>query len=347
MLLSRDYTFLRTAILTEDVIGKLRRRYWRLVNKGESSTLGNIKEINLRFFKEIPGKEDLATEWVLSSVEKGDGSYKNLPSFIEAATFFFTHYKEQLFKNIVNEYNEESGLTFNPKNILDFNLSALNDIKELYENEIAAKTINILPSNLPEGSQLIYDDGNYQIVEAIKADAVCALGIGTKWCTKEENHARLYLTNGPLFIFYRGKKKWLQMAMGKSSEGAGSIAVNDIKNKEFIIDDELRNVLIKSGFMDTILNKIIKSWDKESEFLRWVGTSPNPYIRQRCAENPVLAILYAKLVIKGRFPEAEPLLIGSREEYDYMMVLKALDQNMYREYGEFSDSHFGSGGRIK
>src|SRR6516162_1617662 len=229
MFLSRDYTFLRTAILTEDVIGKLRRRYWRLVNKGESSTLGNIKEINLRFFKEIPGKEDLATEWVLSSVEKGDGSYKNLPSFIEAATFFFTHYKEQLFKNIVNEYNEESGLTFNPKNILDFNLSALNDIKELYENEIAAKTINILPSNLPEGSQLIYDDGNYQIVEAIKADAVCALGIGTKWCTKEENHARLYLTNGPLFIFYRGKKKWLQMAMGKSSEGAGSIAVNDIK----------------------------------------------------------------------------------------------------------------------
>lgn len=304
MLLSHDCTFLRTAVLTEDVIDKLLQRY-----KKTSYTPDEIKKINLRISKELPGKEDLVTEWFLSHVEKGFGV--DLDEYIKYARFFFSHYKEQLFKDVVREYNEENEVAVNSKNLFDFSFPVLNSIMELYNVEVEAKTLNILPDHLPKGSQLIYDDGKYQIVRVFGRDAACSLGRGTKWCTKEDPSASGYLSNGPLFVLYRDKKKWAQMHLGIEEQGAEAIEINDIKNKPFKINDEMRDALIKSGFMGQILEKIIHSNDRESMFLRFVGTSRNPYVEKECAKNLFLAYLYARFVIKGPFPAGERAIAQS------------------------------------
>jgi hypothetical protein len=357
MLLSRDYTFMRTAVLPENVLEKLRQRHRKFFAPGAPPL--DLKKMNLQISEEMPGKEDLVTEWVLHCLEIGVGSPRNLPFFVEAAKFFFAHFKEQLFKDVVTEYAEENSLTINPKNLLDINLYMLDDIKKIYKEEVEARTVNLLPDVLPEGSRLIYDDGAHQIVEATGIEAACALGQGTKWCTKKEAWASGYLAKGtPLFTFYRGKKKWALMTLGRPHEGAGSIEINDIKNKEMEIDDEMRGVLIKSGFMSKILEKVPISYDKEKEFLRFVGTKPSPYMEKECEENPFLAVLYAKLVIKGpfhageraiaedslramwyvrdvtkrRFLEAEPLIMQSGVSEQYARVLSQVNKKEYLEF---------------
>jgi hypothetical protein len=352
MLISPDYTWLRTAVLTEDVIDRLLQRYDRTYYN-----LNEVKEINLQLSKEFPGKEDLVTEWFLRNAEEG----LELGDYIEVARFFFTHYNEQLFKDVVNEHNEENDTTLNPKNLLDFDFSTLYEVMGFYEEKIKAKTINILPDQLPPGARLIYDDGRYQIVEVFELEAVCALGKGTRWCTKEEQSASRYLSKGSLFILYRGKNKWAQMTLGGEGEGGGSVEINDIKNRPFKINDEMRNVLIESGFMGEILKKITHSYDPDFEFVRLVGDNPSPYIAKECAKHPLLASLYAEFIIggpfpagemaiakdsyeamryvrdatKGRFLMAEPLIIQSGLMEQYADLLKRVNN---RDYLEFSKS---------
>lgn len=298
MLLSHDYTSLRVAVLPEDVLEKLQKQHRKFFVPGAPPL--DLREMNSKISEEIPGKEDLVTEWVLTCLERGVGSPKHLPLFIEEAKFFFEHFKEQLFKNIVAEYAEENSQTINPKNLLAFDLYSLDVIKNMYEEEVKHRAVNILPDVLPEGSRLIFDDGAHQIVEATGLQAACALGQGTKWCTRKEGWASGYLAKGtPLYTLYRDKKRWALMHLGRPHEGAGSVEISNVKNKEMAIDDEVRSVLIKAGFMDRILEKIPHSWDKKKEFLRFVGTSPNSYIAEKCAENPELAVLYETLVGKS------------------------------------------------
>ena len=309
MLLSHDYTFMRVAVLPENVLEKLRQRHHKFFQPGAPPL--DLKGLNLQISEVLPGREDLITEWVLNCLEKGQGSPRDLPLFVEMAKFFFDHSKEQLFKDVVAEYAEENSLEINPKSLLDFTLYNLDDIKSVYNEEIKNRTINLLPESLPEGSRLIYDDGAHQIVEATGLKAACALAQGTKWCTRKEPWAEGYLAKGtPLFTFYRGKKKWALMTLGRETEGAGAIEISDVKNKAMLIDDEMRDVMIKSGFMDTILKKVTHSFDPNKEFKRFVGTSPNPYIEKVCAKDPLLASLYAKFVTKGRVASSNRINLG-------------------------------------
>lgn len=320
MLLSHDYICLRTAVLTEDVINKLLQRYGPV-----SYTPDEIKKINLQIFRELPGKEDLVTEWFLNKhVDK-----RYVGEHIIRAKFFFDHYKEQLFKDVVREYNDEYDFEIDPKNLFDFDISILDEVRALYEEKVEAKTMNILPDPLPEGSQLFYDDGRYQIVRAFGLDAVCFLGKGTKWCTKEEQPASDYLGKGALFVFYRDKKKWALMSLGGDGEEGGPIEINGIKNKPLKVNDEMRNVLIESGFMDKILEKVIRSHDPESEFVRFVGNNPGPYMAKKCAGHPLLATLYAEYVIGGPFSAGEGAI--ARDPYKAMRYVGNITKRRFLE----------------
>jgi len=52
-----------------------------------------------------------------------------------------------------------------------------------------------------EGGNVVYDDGNYFVVNPLNHDASCYYGKGTKWCTAAETdtHFKKYNEDGKLF----------------------------------------------------------------------------------------------------------------------------------------------------
>jgi hypothetical protein len=94
--------------------------------------------------------------------------------------------------------------------------------------------------------------------------------------------------------------------MGVSGGYALDIQFMDLKDYPVkSVDHNLRQALIESGLMDTIMGIIGRSRHSESEFLRFTGGEDDPWIRNRCTGNSKLAYLYAYHVIHGRFPEGE------------------------------------------
>jgi hypothetical protein len=123
----------------------------------------------------------------------------------------------------------------------------------------------------------------------------------------------------------------------------------DRKNEPLNIGDNqpLRQALIGSSVMDQVLHVFADSVD-EYQFIRFSGNQKTPYFTERCtenanlaymyavatrqrfsegesmiAQNPSLSLWYARGVIKGRFTEAEPVMLdpenGVADEYIYFM----------------------------
>jgi hypothetical protein len=69
------------------------------------------------------------------------------------------------------------------------------------------------------------------------------------------------------------------------------------------------------------------SADAAEDMRRWLGSEDNPQIRELILDYPLVALMYALYVIKGRFLEAEPMIAQEPS--------MALDYAMYVIKGRF------------
>lgn len=356
MLISRDYTFMRVAVLTDDVISNILSRYGTLFVWED-----DVKAINKEFKKSFPEKEDLLTEWVIKSISTGSGTTREFQKFEDAALWFFKHNKELKFRKILQNYSgylvemgQEVKGEHNPRNILDFTLNDITNLQRIFnEVEIHPRT-KALTQKIPEGASFFYNDGQIQIIEVTEPKAACALGSGTKWCTSNEETASAYLEDSPLYVFYYDGRKYAQMYLGSKE---GETQFRDIRNRDREVDDRSREAMIRSGLMNRLLGYLSETVE-ESTFKRFLGTETSPYLDEVCSKDPVLAYLYAVVmgrrfpagepaiiqdtmlafwyareVIKGRFLEAEPLIIQSgliQEYYDLISTINKGDAIEFR-----------------
>lgn len=321
MNLSRDHTYLknrRTALLPENIIEKLADKYTfhiqlikRLNDYLTHHHMGVIKQ-----------NADLITEWILKSIRNGSGIWdmfqSDLPEdtqrFLEAAEFYFNTRRTDRFKKSLQDFLiddqyllEEEAFDYPFKNILNFLLHDLETIKSIYEQPKVDPRVNELQTKLPEGAELFYNDGNYQIVKVTSPQAACALGKGTKWCTSNHEIAVNYLYHAPLYIFYLKGKKHAQLFIGHNLSHTQFM---DLRDRAVKLDEPIRTVLYKSGLMEKITEAMEapNQFIVREDFLNWLGTNTHE-IESLIYKFPSLAVYYAIYIKNKRFPAAEPFIM--------------------------------------
>ena len=120
---------------------------------------------------------------------------------------------------------------------------------------------------LPPGAELIIDDGKYQVVKITTPEASSLLCSGTEWCVANKETAKEYLTQGPIYLFYMGGER------------------------KYLVQIE------SDQFMDVYDEPV----DEPFELAKVLEPEIGPI-----SGITNLAYGYARDVIKGRWPEAEP-----------------------------------------
>lgn len=310
MILSHDHTYIkrrREAVLPDRIINRLVDKYL-FFPKAQSvpERFEAVKNLNNHLQFPFGEKADLVTEWMVKTVSQSNARWpEDFQRLQQAAISYFRSIKEPRYKQVARDFladfydNPES---VNIKNILHFSLHTLESINDLYEKPQEDPRVNELQAKLPEGAELFYNDGNYQIVQVTSSQAACVLGKGTKWCTSGEGPAEYYLSQGPLYIIYLKGKKYAQLHIGKETQ------FMDLKDRPLKVDDPLREILIKSGLTEKIF---ANSYDMEprNEFLEWIGFTPAPYKEDLVLKNPWWCFYYAELSLRGRFQRGEPVIL--------------------------------------
>lgn len=312
--LSLDHTYIRgrrLAFLSDEFVDKLAKRFnpYPLLTYDEENA--KVKEMNIVLNDRFGTKGDMITEWILRQMY---GSFFRWPEdqnkVFDTLSFYFNHLPDPKYKQITHEYIKENGSLIKRtyKNLLTWNFHELEDIQELYLQPQEDPRVLQLESKLTEGATVFYKDENYQIVKVTGVQAACDLSRGSKWCTSNANTADYYLEVSPLYIFYSKGKKFAQLHIGESET-----QFMDLRDRPVSLDDKLRMSLLKSGLLLEILTRLNDNYYDEEDpdigttIKTWVGDRDLPIFRSLVLHRTtvVLALLYAKYIIKGRFPEAE------------------------------------------
>jgi hypothetical protein len=79
--------------------------------------------------------------------------------------------------------------------------------------------------------------------------------------------------------------------------------------------------------MGKVLEKVIHSYDPESEFVRFAGKNPGPYMERTCAKHPLLASMYAHFVLGGPFTAGEAAI--AQDSYEAMRYIRDVTKRRF------------------
>jgi len=185
-----------------------------------------------------------------------------------------------------------------------------------------------LESGLPEGAEVVYNDGAVQVVAAKSVDSVCDLARGTKWCTSDEDQAESYISGDrmdpleitPLYVIYLKGKKTAQLFPGYWHQVP---EFQDLRGRDIPIDATWGEILWKTELLQKVFEslerletdlladeELIKEWTKFPK-----GKCEIYMIR---SVKPYMATAYAINVLEERWPQAEPVILtDNRTASDY------------------------------
>jgi len=223
-------------------------------------------------------------EWAAQSLEDGHGRWPEDVSRFKKAWDDYAGNGKVEFRNKMKVLYPNK----NPKNVLQFSLHELERVDEAL-NQKSQRSIK--QEIKEEGAELVYSKNGWKIIKILSGDAATFYSSGTKWCTSSSSTAEEYLESGPLYILIHNKVKIAQYHPGSSQ-------LMDVQDHPYKVDAEIISVLkdagIKLAFSPMSLSERIP--EIEAEYLK-VGDPSDLY-------------LYAREVIKGRWPEAEPIIVG-------------------------------------
>jgi len=229
---------------------------------------------------------------------------------------------------------------------------------DLFTQEPIDPRVNKLESKLPEGSKMIFNDGDTQVVEVTEPEAACHFGKGTKWCTSDESTAKQYLDSAPLYVIFLKGKKYAQLHLSGTST-----QIMDLRDRPIKIDDQVRAILIKTGFFQKPFEKLAEEgkWGLESEndlryafddflpfWTGWVGRKEYTGLEEVLMSSPSLSYAYAHDIVKKRVPELEDIIstnaitsleyarnvLGNRFELGEEMIIHEGYGNKYASFLE-------------
>jgi hypothetical protein len=313
MRLSNQYrvVYRRIAALTDDHILEIYNRYKIPIPDDpavKNQSIKNMREIEKYFRNNVdPSMADLLTEWVVKTYRSRYVPW-DLKKYGDAANFYKSVYapgpdqgtrfkRIQKFQEGIKEHNEEFSKNINPKNILDFSIEDFEEIQGYYQSD---PKVDQLQEGIPEGASLIYNDGTFQIIKATTVESVCHYSQRSRWCTRKSEAAEAYLELSPLYVIFKGGKRYAQYHFGV----AGIVVepeLSDPKHKDIYPDDTMRKLLLESKIIIPYIDYLDSSeLDPDEDFdnhlvqkwLKWVGTNRIPEIEYLITPGTMLEKLY-------------------------------------------------------
>lgn len=225
------------------------------------------------------------------------------------------------------------------RDIMKLDINNLQDIIEEYVADNKNSYIQIGDEPLP-GSELVYNNDPYKIFvvrkfEKIvdknrnaKRNALKKLGLGTKWCTREDYKtpdnkcmATHYLLYSDVYVIYKNNKPFIQFDLD-------SMQMADVKDhmlKAYQIPEDLKKIL---------LHIIPDSTDK-AKYFKIIKLQDEQYTKENSnaiKTNPDLALKYAMEVIGGRWFDAEPYIL--QDVYSSYLYAKNVIKDRWYEFEE-------------
>jgi hypothetical protein len=151
------------------------------------------------------------------------------------------------------------------------------------------------PQSLP-GVKILNRVGNETLFEITNADSLAKMGLGTKWCTREDYpdcQSTAYIEdNGQVYLISENNRPKIQFTPDLDQ----FMDVND----EPVPIDAYRNIL--KGLEPILIKEPFAAVRYAKEVIKGRWPEAEPTILQ----DPPSSYYYALNVIKGRWPEAEP-----------------------------------------
>jgi hypothetical protein len=220
-------------------------------------------------------------KWVLNQWHKGS---INLPPDSEKVNELIVNFekvKSKLDIKDINQYKSVEELKSSVEPLLDIKSSKK---KREYENL--------------EGVEIVSRKGPYVVLKVSNADSLAALGIGTKWCTRDDHpecRSEQYIGRyGHIFVVLQNGRPVMQYTSDYNE-------IMDISN--YLVEDPGMLSLIPKPEINENSTDIIYNYAYKVLRDRW--PEAEPYI----AKNPAVAYRYARDVIDGEWPEAEPYIM--------------------------------------
>jgi hypothetical protein len=154
---------------------------------------------------------------------------------------------------------------------------------------------------LPQGAELVLDNGRYKAVKVTDPKAASLLCSGTQWCTANPKPAETYLKSGFLYLIYVNNERKYLIHYETNQ-------FMDIYNTRISDDDKLKLVeWLSPASGETVRNNSsLAVW-----YARDVIKGHWPEGESAIMKDPKEACKYASSIIKGRWPEAEPAIMKS------------------------------------
>lgn len=269
---------------------------------------GGDKNLAVRMLPEIikidptNGKysEWLTNQWAKGTFELEDSDQltKDLKTF---------HIKKSKFKNKdINKYTPKS-----------LNVAVDKNLELTKSERKSARRGNI---QLPPDAEIVVEttinNKLYQVIELTTARAAQIMCSGTNWCTANEHAAANYIREDPLFLVFIDSKRTYLVHFGRNEFRYADNARVSIPIKFKLID--LLSPATGISLQDLVdPNKQIDPDTPIASQIAWYYEYALGVIGKRwgVAEKKILdnetayvAALYAKNVIKGEWPKAEPFI---------------------------------------
>jgi hypothetical protein len=223
------------------------------------------------------------TRWLLRQIKLGDFKVPETSTANDGRILYNQRAKKVIASFAANKPRLQQ------KDIMQY--KTIHSLEEALEGITGTKSkrqggFQVNPLSLP-GVELINTIGEYSLYQVANVESLMELGEGTKWCTRRsypegaasaEQHIEQRSNHGFVFIISKNDGPFIQFAPDFNPELP--INTGKMEYEATDVDNHLVS-LIK-------YQKLLEPW---------------------LLQDPQAAYMYAKKVIKGRWPEAEPSII--------------------------------------
>lgn len=185
-----------------------------------------------------------------------------------------------------------------------------------------------------EGSELLYEDETFKVLQLTLASAVIAFSDNTSWCTIDKSRANYYLNMGPFYLLYNSgeREALIHPATGQCKDQADAEIM-------FSGDNPVLSILHECG--------VLREYAQRGRFARFLAENlkshspllegmslddplmateyaiqvrskekyvPWPEAESLVKSHPIAASLYARKVMRQRWHEVEPVILEDLDE---------------------------------
>ena len=251
-------------------------------------------------------------QWAIKEINKGE----HASSVVDAVEYYQEYIKDNRFQAILSK------MTPSPKNILTLSLSQIKDAQaendEKYHRASKRELKKVRKQNYTDK---LIDTPRLKIVKITKKDEtdgaakiLSDFARASKWCVTAVKKANEYLSKGSLYVIYLDGEKYLY--------APDNDELMTVKNEPWRLSLEEYDLLsphmpqvalhLEDRMHPDYVKAVKKSPGRAVQHAEDVIKGRWPEVEPMIMKSPEHAYHYAFFVIKGRWPEAEPIIMKDK-----------------------------------